>query len=36
LAAADSAAHNIWEVPDLFKLAVDGDTSHKRWVMGDG
>jgi len=30
---AGSADKNIWEVPELFELAVDGDASHKRWVL---
>ena len=30
---AGSAAGNIWEVPELFELAVDGDPSRKRWVL---
>lgn len=28
-----SADGNIWEVPDLFELPVDGDASDKRWVL---
>ena len=30
---AGSAANNIWEVPDLFELAIDGDATRKRWVL---
>ena len=30
---AGSAAGNIWEVPELFELAVDGGPSRKRWVL---
>lgn len=30
---AGSAANNIWEVPELFELAVDDDASRKRWVL---
>jgi sucrose-6-phosphate hydrolase SacC (GH32 family) len=30
---AGSAANNVWEVPDLFELPVDGDAQHKRWVL---
>ncbi len=30
---AGSAAGNIWEVPELFELPVDGDAAHRRWVL---
>lgn len=30
---AGSAANNIWEVPELFELPVDGDAAKKRWVL---
>jgi sucrose-6-phosphate hydrolase SacC (GH32 family) len=30
---AGSAANNIWEVPELFELPIDGDPSRKRWVL---
>jgi sucrose-6-phosphate hydrolase SacC (GH32 family) len=30
---AGSAANNIWEVPDLFELPIDGDANRKRWVL---
>jgi sucrose-6-phosphate hydrolase SacC (GH32 family) len=30
---AGSAANNIWEVPELFELPVDGDPARKRWVL---
>lgn len=30
---AGSAANNIWEVPDLFELPVDGDAARTRWVL---
>ena len=30
---AGSAANNIWEVPDLFELAIDGDALNRRWVL---
>ena len=30
---AGSAAGNIWEVPDLFQLSIDGDSSRTRWVL---
>ena len=23
----------VWEVPDLFQLSVDGDPNHKKWVL---
>ncbi len=30
---AGSAANNIWEVPELFELPVDGNPSQTRWVL---
>jgi len=30
---APEAAPHIWECPDLFPLAVDGDPQHLRWVL---
>jgi sucrose-6-phosphate hydrolase SacC (GH32 family) len=30
---AGSAVNNIWEVPDLFQLPVDGNSNDKRWVL---
>ncbi len=30
---AGSAANNIWEVPELVELPVDGNLAHRRWVM---
>ena len=30
---AGSAANNIWEVPELFELAVDGNPARTRWVL---
>ena len=30
---AGSAANNIWEVPELFELSIDGDAARKRWVL---
>lgn len=30
---AGSAANNVWEVPDLFELPIDGDAAHRRWVL---
>ncbi|MGQ3050723.1 MAG: glycoside hydrolase family 32 protein [Roseateles sp.] len=30
---AGSADKNIWEVPELFELPIDGDATNKRWVL---
>jgi len=30
---AGSALNNIWEVPDLFELSIDGDPADTRWVL---
>lgn len=30
---AGSSANNIWEVPDLFELPVEGSTTDRRWVL---
>ncbi len=30
---AGSAANNIWEVPEMFELPIDGDPTRKRWVL---
>ncbi|HSI47934.1 MAG TPA: glycoside hydrolase family 32 protein [Ideonella sp.] len=30
---AGSADKNIWEVPELFELPIDGDSTKKRWVL---
>lgn len=30
---AGSAANNIWEVPELFELPIDGDPTRRRWVL---
>lgn len=30
---AGSAAHNIWEVPELVELPIDGDPARRRWVL---
>jgi fructan beta-fructosidase len=27
------AVSQVWEVPDLFQLSVDGDPNHKKWVL---
>ncbi len=29
----EGAFSQVWEVPDLFQLSVDGDPNHKKWVL---
>ena len=29
----EGAISQVWEVPDLFQLSVDGDPNHKKWVL---
>jgi fructan beta-fructosidase len=29
----EGAVSQVWEVPDLFQLSVDGDPNHKKWVL---